>query len=607
MNLSSQKPDEFSEMLYLLKYAAIDPCNLELSTKKWGRLLKTKKVLILNYTDIPWKKRKFHHLLQETSTVTCCLPRKKPNKQNLKRLEAIKTSVDPSTLQEASLTGTTQSSKTIPNNPCNSVVSLKSTQDSSQGDVIDSSATTGEDIVLISDSDSEDIVLISDSDSDSTNEFNKLSCDRPVSGAYDLPTKKIYISPTFQAIPTGEGSTFNTNISEKLIPNSINPANVSTSKDAVLISNSYGDSTNRSDKWSCDKLVSQRLDGSVRLLELGYDTSISPTFQANQAGKDGSSNESISQILISDSKDSTDISTGKDAMPLSESDTTNRSKKRSRDKLVSQSSNESVRMLELGYDFPTKQRSSSPKLGETRTSSTNISQILISDSSNSRNISSLKKAARRSVRLMNFIGDHLERQPIPVGDHFQANIPECIGPPGEDYILSSSKWLGEKIWPIEGGKIVIDTKFIGKGRSDSICYCEFPDSLECIKSHIFEERLRIRSEIGDAFYSWGFDKMGEAVSESWTLKEQNDFEKLFQTNSLSIKKNFWSRALKCLPSKSRENIISYYFNVFSIRYTSYQDQARLPSPMTDGEIGEVDDSVPRSKASISKRRVGFIE
>ncbi|KAF5189471.1 hypothetical protein FRX31_020949 [Thalictrum thalictroides] len=73
--------------------------------------------------------------------------------------------------------------------------------------------------------------------------------------------------------------------------------------------------------------------------------------------------------------------------------------------------------------------------------------------------------------------------------------------------------------------------------------------------------------------------MGEAVSESWILKEQNNF-KLFKTRTLMYER-FWRRAVKCLPMKRRVSIVSFYFNVFVRRNVSRQ--ARLPSPVIDSD------------------------
>ncbi|PIA65387.1 hypothetical protein AQUCO_00100693v1 [Aquilegia coerulea] len=219
--------------------------------------------------------------------------------------------------------------------------------------------------------------------------------------------------------------------------------------------------------------------------------------------------------------------------------------------------------------------------GGSSTPAENMSPILISNEViDQAKLSRPHKATKRSIRLVNCTGDKLRKLTIPVGKRFQADIPKWNKALAYDYNLESSKWLGEKIWPIGSGNINTNIEMIGKGRPESSCSCDFPGSIECIKSHIHEERLRLLSEVGDAFYSWGCDKMGEAVSESWTLKEQNNFNKLFGTRTLSYE-GFWRRAVKCLPMKQRESIVSFYFNVFVLRNVSRQ--ARLPSPVIDSD------------------------
>ncbi|KAF5185300.1 At-rich interactive domain-containing protein, partial [Thalictrum thalictroides] len=240
------------------------------------------------------------------------------------------------------------------------------------------------------------------------------------------------------------------------------------------------------------------------------------------------------------------------------------------------------------YDLQTKARISPRKSDEI------ISSILTSDDPMDSAKSS--KVPRRSGRLSNFTGDSVVRTTIPISDRFQADLPKWIGPNNRHYNLESSKWLGTKIWPSECGNMDTDMGLIGKGRSDLSCSCAYPDSTECIKHHIDEKRRQLLSEIGDAFYSWGFDKMGEAVSESWILQEQNIFKSLFKRKTTMSKGTFWRRAFKRLPFKSRESIVSYYFNVFVLK--NVRMQARLhPSDIDSDDDDEVDKVLHKSKSS----------
>ncbi|KAK4418968.1 AT-rich interactive domain-containing protein 1 [Sesamum alatum] len=183
---------------------------------------------------------------------------------------------------------------------------------------------------------------------------------------------------------------------------------------------------------------------------------------------------------------------------------------------------------------------------------------------------------RRSIRLLNFIGDHLQRKAIPVGPHFQASVPEWSGPVNRSVLIAAynsdsdnSKWLGSRVWPIEIGNMKTTGRTIGKGRRNSCC-CVSPGFSDCIRRHIFEKRLLLQSDLGPAFFSWKFDEMGEQVSNSWSPKEQQTFESLVKRRPSSNGKNFLKRALKCFPNKYRKDIINYYFNVYVPRRMSLQ-------------------------------------
>lgn len=176
--------------------------------------------------------------------------------------------------------------------------------------------------------------------------------------------------------------------------------------------------------------------------------------------------------------------------------------------------------------------------------------------------------SRRSIRLLNFIGDHLQRKAVPVGPRFQAEIPEWDGRVDRSILIDEynsgsdhSKWLGSQVWPAEIGHIKTTGRRIGKGRHNS-CSCVSRGSADCVKCHILEERILLQRDLGPAFSSWKFDEMGEQVSESWSLKERRTFESLMKKRPSSNEKSYWKRALKCLPSKSKKDFIDYYFNVY---------------------------------------------
>ncbi|OVA17675.1 ELM2 domain [Macleaya cordata] len=195
------------------------------------------------------------------------------------------------------------------------------------------------------------------------------------------------------------------------------------------------------------------------------------------------------------------------------------------------------------------------------------------------------KTPRRSLRLLNFIGDYLPRLAIPVGPRFQADIPDWTGPVNRENSSADaqcnsedSRWLGTKIWSIEDKNTENSSERIGKGRPYS-CSCNSSGSLKCIKLHVFEKRRQLQDDLGPAFFSWRFDEMGEDVSKSWTLKEQKSFNIL-----VSKSNSFLKPALNQLTSKCRKSIVSYYFNVFLLRLMS--KQTRLASKIVDSDDDE---------------------
>ncbi|CAI9784581.1 unnamed protein product [Fraxinus pennsylvanica] len=155
-----------------------------------------------------------------------------------------------------------------------------------------------------------------------------------------------------------------------------------------------------------------------------------------------------------------------------------------------------------------------------------------------------------------------------VGPLFQAKIPEWTGALTE----SDSKWLGTHIWPPEDGKgkSIVELDPIGKGRQ-RLCNCQFPNSVECMRFHIAEKRLKLKCELGLPFYHWQFNRMGEEVSLSWTKEEEQRFKDTMRLHA-AFPKKFWNNARRFLPSKTREQLVSYYFNVFLVQRRSYQNR-----------------------------------
>lgn len=178
------------------------------------------------------------------------------------------------------------------------------------------------------------------------------------------------------------------------------------------------------------------------------------------------------------------------------------------------------------------------------------------------------------------VNEYQGRYGVPVGILFQVDVPEWTGVVSE----SDSKWLGTRVWPSGSveHKSITEKEPIGKGRQYS-CSCQMPGSTECVRFHIAEERLNLKLELGAAFYIWKFDKMGEEVRLSWKEKEEKKFKAIVKLNPPSLDKSFWDEIYKFFRNRSREELVSYYFNVFILQRRSYQNR------VTPNDINSDDD------------------
>ncbi|MED6134047.1 hypothetical protein PIB30_033873 [Stylosanthes scabra] len=158
--------------------------------------------------------------------------------------------------------------------------------------------------------------------------------------------------------------------------------------------------------------------------------------------------------------------------------------------------------------------------------------------------------------------------PIPIGPSHQAKVPEWTGKATE----SDSKWFGSQIWP--AAKVntnLIERDPVGAGRKDS-CGCQFPGSVECVQFHVAQKRAKLKLELGEAFYKLNLHKMGEDVRRLWTEQDEKKFKDVVKANPLTPDTCFWEQIFKSFPRKSREDLVSYYFNVFLLQRRGHQNR-----------------------------------
>ncbi|XP_071705356.1 AT-rich interactive domain-containing protein 2-like [Rutidosis leptorrhynchoides] len=176
---------------------------------------------------------------------------------------------------------------------------------------------------------------------------------------------------------------------------------------------------------------------------------------------------------------------------------------------------------------------------------------------------------------------------------------------------SDSKWLGTRMWPPpegDSGKREMENLVIGKGRQNS-CTCPIPGSADCVRFHISENRTKIKDTLGPLFYKWKFDRMGEEASASlWSPEEETEFKSLVSKarQDLSdrsksrheIMSYFWRRAFESIPFKTKDMLVSYYYNVFVLRRRSYQNRImpdNIDSDDDEHDVGYVGDVIGNVK------------
>lgn len=184
--------------------------------------------------------------------------------------------------------------------------------------------------------------------------------------------------------------------------------------------------------------------------------------------------------------------------------------------------------------------------------------------------------------------DHSPRKQVPVGPNHQASIPlwgkhiyknkldltENFNPNIDDSD-SEEKLMGTCVIPMPDLNLYTDKgDYAGDARAD--CSCLDSGSIRCVCQHVMEAREKLRKTIGDEkFVNLGFSDMGEDVAYEWTEEEEQIFHEVVYSNPVSLGKNFWKHLSLAFPSRSKNELVSYYFNVFMLRRRAAQNRSKL--------------------------------
>lgn len=170
------------------------------------------------------------------------------------------------------------------------------------------------------------------------------------------------------------------------------------------------------------------------------------------------------------------------------------------------------------------------------------------------------------------------RKEIPIGPNHQADVPEFDAELASKYRENSGmlRFLGVCVVPI--GHSIFDSDI------QAGCECFDGGSIRCVQQHVNEARLKLKKFYGDEkFAALGMLKMGEEVSSNWTEEEERLFHEVVYLNPATVGGRFWKELAIEFPSRTKKEIVSYYFNVFILRRRAVQNRSQVLYPDSDND------------------------
>jgi hypothetical protein len=138
------------------------------------------------------------------------------------------------------------------------------------------------------------------------------------------------------------------------------------------------------------------------------------------------------------------------------------------------------------------------------------------------------------------------------------DILEWMGKPSLPYEDSNAlRFLGEPILTPESNLGPYNGS-IAKGRQDD----QSPGSIYHVRARVAEKWSELKRQLGLAFSQMEFDRIREHIALTWTMDEETIFSTTIQQNQALSK--FWNKLCADLQYKTREDIVSYYYNVYLV-------------------------------------------
>lgn len=191
--------------------------------------------------------------------------------------------------------------------------------------------------------------------------------------------------------------------------------------------------------------------------------------------------------------------------------------------------------------------------------------------------------------------EHPSQKEVSVGPDHQAYVPEW-----SLHGVKSHMDDEERAEKLTGTCIIpspdLESYSYDSCQSRSECNCFDRDSIRCVRQHVSEAREKLREYFGhEIFKKLGFCDIGEeVVAQKWTEDEEQIFFEVVHSYPASGGKNFWDHLLESFPSRTKNELVSYYFNVFMLRKRAEQNRF---DPIN---IDSDNDEWPRNEVKIAE-------